>query len=185
MGGQIDLVDDQQVALDDAGAALARDVVSAGHVDHEHPVVDQIQREGRCEVVAAALDQDQLQAGELGVQTLRRLDVEGRVLADDGVGAGSGLHRQHPFGVDQLAPAQALGVFPGDEVVGDDGKVHPLAPQQRDQPFHQRRLAGTDRSADADPRSTDYFRGTGHRSMYLRFNGTFLAGAQVSSAPSA
>jgi hypothetical protein len=31
--GQVDLVDDQQVALHDARAALARDLVAGGHVD--------------------------------------------------------------------------------------------------------------------------------------------------------
>ena len=58
--------------------ALARDVVAAGHVDDEQPVVDQVEREGRGEVVAAALDQDQVERPERCLQLVGRLDVERR-----------------------------------------------------------------------------------------------------------
>ena len=47
--------------LNHAQAALARNVVAAGHVDHEHPVVHQVERKRRGQVVAAALDQDQIE----------------------------------------------------------------------------------------------------------------------------
>src|SRR5258708_38399673 len=38
IGRQVGLVDDQQIALDHAEAALARNVVAAGNIDHENPV---------------------------------------------------------------------------------------------------------------------------------------------------
>ena len=39
--GEVGLVDDEQIGAGDAGAALARDLVAAGHVDHEHLAVDE------------------------------------------------------------------------------------------------------------------------------------------------
>ena len=60
MRGEIGLVDHEQVGLRDAGAALARDLVAAGDVDHVDRVVDQLAAVLRGEVVAAALDDQQL-----------------------------------------------------------------------------------------------------------------------------
>jgi len=60
---KIDLVDDEQVAAQQPRSPLARNVVATGDVDDEDPPVDQIQREGRSQIVAAGLEQDQLDAG--------------------------------------------------------------------------------------------------------------------------
>ena len=57
---EIGLVDHEQIALRDAGAALARHLVAAGDVDHVDRVVDELAAVLRGEVVAAALDEQQL-----------------------------------------------------------------------------------------------------------------------------
>ena len=57
---EVGLVDDQQIRLGDAGAALARHLVSAGDVDHVYRVVHELAAVLRGEVVAAALDEQQL-----------------------------------------------------------------------------------------------------------------------------
>ena len=78
VGRQVRLVDDEQVGPDNAGAALARNVAAAGDVDHEHPVVHQVEGEGGGEVVAAAFDQDQIEGAKLLLQQVGGLDVERR-----------------------------------------------------------------------------------------------------------
>ena len=57
---EIDFVDYQQVRLGDTGSAFAGDFVAAGYVDHVNGVVDQLLAEMRREVVAAALDKEQV-----------------------------------------------------------------------------------------------------------------------------
>ena len=59
---QVDLVDDEQIALRDARAALARDLVAAGDVDDVDREVDELAAVLRGEVVAAALDEQELAA---------------------------------------------------------------------------------------------------------------------------
>ena len=71
MRREVDLVDDQQVALGDAGAALARDLVAGGDVDHVERQVGELGAEGRGEVVAAGLDQDQVEVGKAPVEARR------------------------------------------------------------------------------------------------------------------
>src|SRR4051812_39726785 len=57
---EVDLVDDQQIALRDAGPAFARDLVARGDVDDIERQVGELRTEGGGEVVAAGLDQDQI-----------------------------------------------------------------------------------------------------------------------------
>ena len=69
---QIDLVDDEQIAPQQSRSLLARNVVAARDVDHEDPPIDQIERKGRCEIVAAGLEQDQFDAGKPAPRARRR-----------------------------------------------------------------------------------------------------------------
>ena len=64
VGREVDLVDHEQVRARDAGPALARDLVALGHVDHVDRGVDQLGAERRGQVVAAALDEQQLEPGK-------------------------------------------------------------------------------------------------------------------------
>lgn len=64
MRGEIDLVDDQQIRARDAGAALARDLLSLRDVDDVYGDVGKLGGEGCREIVAAGLDEDEVEPGE-------------------------------------------------------------------------------------------------------------------------
>src|SRR5258706_4782137 len=78
---EVDLVDHQQVALGDARAAFARDLVARRDVDHVQGQVGELRAEGRGEVVAAGLDEDQVEPGKAAIQARHRLQVDRGVLA--------------------------------------------------------------------------------------------------------
>src|SRR5882757_10292719 len=59
IGRQIDLVDDEEIAAQQSRSLLARNIVTSCDVDHEHPPVDEVERKGRSEIVAAGFEQDQ------------------------------------------------------------------------------------------------------------------------------
>ena len=73
------------------GPALAGHLVAAGHVDHEDLVVDQAVAERRREVVAAALDQQQVERPVTVLEGLDGVEVGRDVVADGGVRAAPGL----------------------------------------------------------------------------------------------
>ncbi len=75
----------------DAGPALAGHVAAAGDVDHEDLGVDQRGREGRGEIVAAGLDQHQVERRVVVLEVLDGQQVGGDVVADRRVRAGAGL----------------------------------------------------------------------------------------------
>ncbi len=64
--------------------------------------------------------------------------------------AGAGLHRRHPCRVDQARAPQPLGIFLGDEIIGDDREIDATRTKHRNEPLDQRGLARSDRPADAD-----------------------------------
>ena len=146
--GQVDLVDHQQVGAGDAGAALARHLVPAGHVQHEDLGVHQPVAEGGGQVVPAALDQHQVRVVP-GDQLVDGVQVGGDVVADGGVRAAAGAHRADALVGQHAVPAQEVGVLGGVDVVGHHGQRQPVA-QRPAQRRDQRGLAAADRTADAD-----------------------------------
>src|SRR5579871_2612093 len=91
---EIDFVDYQQAAALDARPPLAGNLVAAGYVDYVDEGVHQFGTEGGRQVVAAAFDQDQLQAGMQRLEFGNRLQVHRSVLANGGMRAPAGLHAQ-------------------------------------------------------------------------------------------
>src|SRR5437588_986822 len=69
---QVSLVDDQQVRARDPRSALAGHVVAAGAVEHEDLHVGQRRAEHRGQVVAAALDEHQVEGTVPGLEALHR-----------------------------------------------------------------------------------------------------------------
>ena len=122
VGREVGLVDRQQVGAGDAGAALARDVVAGGDVDDEDLHVGQRGREDRGQVVAAALDEDDVQRPGRGLELLDGLEVGGDVVADRGVRAAAGLDRGDPVLRQHARGAQELGVLGRVDVVGHDAE---------------------------------------------------------------
>ncbi len=145
---QVGLVDDQQVRLRDARPALARDLVAAGHVDDVDGEVGELAAELRGQVVAAALDEQQLRP-EPHHQLPQRIQVLAHIVADGGVRAAAGLHGGDALGRKRAVAHQELAVLLREDVVGHDREAVVVA-QQPAERQQQRRLAAADRAADAD-----------------------------------
>jgi len=78
--------------------------------------------EGEGEVVAATLDEHEIDVGVAGGEGVDGFEVGGGVLADGGVGAGAGLDADDAVGIEDAVEgaAQDEGVFLREDVVGDD-----------------------------------------------------------------
>ena len=141
----------------------------ARDVDDIEGEIGELGREGRRQVVAADLDQDQVEVGEAPHQVVDGGEVDRGVLADRGVRAAAGLDPDDALERQRLGAHQELGVLAGVDVVGDRGDrlavAHPLA-----ELVHQRGLAGADRAADADAQgSVGGLVMSGRASSYLGF----------------
>jgi hypothetical protein len=147
-GGEVGLVDDQEVALGEAGAAFARDLVAAGDVDDLDREVGEFAAEAGGEVVAAGLDEEEVGA-ELAMEIFEREEVGGDVLADGGMGAAAGFDGADAGGVEGPVVDQEFAVFAGEDVVGDGGQCEAIA-QVAAELEHERGFPAADRAADAD-----------------------------------
>ena len=114
----VDLVDHEQVRAGHAGPALARHLVAAGDVEHEQLHVDEPLGEREREVVAAALDEHQVERTLPLLEVLDGVEVGGDVLADGGVGAAAGLDRDDAAGVEDAPALEGVGVLGRVDVVG-------------------------------------------------------------------
>lgn len=142
---QIDLVHHEQVAPRDARPALARHLVPARHVDDVDDEVGQLPAVVCREVVAPALDEQQV-GGEAAVQGLQRVQVRADVFAHGGVRAAARFDGLDPCGRQGGAPRQELGVFPREDVVGHGGDAVAVA-QGQAEGEHQCGFAGADGSS--------------------------------------
>ena len=160
VGGQVGLVDDEQVAFGDAGAALAGDFFASGHVDDVDGEVAQLGAEGGGQVVAAAFHKHDVCVGELAQHAVDGFEVDGAILADGRVGAAAGFHAQDALGGQGTADGEQALVFLGVDVVGDGDEVvviaHGLA-----QHLQQRGFAGADGAADAHAQRGQVFGAVG------------------------
>jgi hypothetical protein len=77
--GQVGLVDDEEIALGDAGAALARNLLACCHVDHVDGQIRQFGAEGGGQVVAARFDEDDVGIGEVLEHAVNGFQVDGGV----------------------------------------------------------------------------------------------------------
>ena len=131
------------------GPALARDLVAAGDVDDVDAEIRQLRAERGGQVVAAALDDDEVQLGELARQAVDRVEVDRRVLADRRVRAAARLDADDALLGQRPAAHQELGVLLGVDVVRHHGDVVPVA-QPLAERVDQRGLARADGPGDAD-----------------------------------
>ena len=115
--------------------------------------VGQLRREGGGQVVAARFDDHHLQTRKLLFQLGDGGEVDAGILADGAVRAAAGLDADDPVQRQDLAPGQELGVLARVDVVGDDRQVD-RRPECATELFDQGRLAGADRSADAEGEDT-------------------------------
>ncbi len=146
---KIDLVDHQQVAAGDARTALAGNLVASGNIDHVDRDVSKFGAEGCGKIVAAGLDQQQIQprepAGKLG--TTGKIDAG--ILPDGGVRAAAGLDAHDALGSQRAGAREELRILARVNVIGDRSDLEAIA-EGPAKSVHQRGLAGTDRATDAD-----------------------------------
>lgn len=101
-------------------------LVSAGDVDDIDRVVDQLAAVLRGQVVAAALDKEQL--GRVVVhELLEGQEVVADVLADRGMRASAGLDGADRLGRKRLVAMQKLGVLAREDVVGHHPEAMAIA----------------------------------------------------------
>src|SRR5437588_11615052 len=91
MRRKIDLVDDEQIGPGDAGAAFRRNLVACRNIDDVNRYVRKLRGKSSGEIIAARLDQDQVELGKLRAHVRDRGEVHRSVLADRGVRAAAGL----------------------------------------------------------------------------------------------
>lgn len=127
--GEIGLVDDEEIALGDAGAALAGHLVAAADVDDVDDEVGQLAAVVGGEVVTARLDEQQVRR-ELAVQVLEGGQVRRDVLAHRRVRTPARLDGADPRCRQRPVPRQELGVLAREDVVGH-GRYAVLAAQRQ------------------------------------------------------
>lgn len=152
MGCQIDFIDDQQVRARDPRPALARDLVSCGHVDDIDDAVDQFGTEGGGQIVPSAFDEHQVDIGMEPEQIIERGLIVGGIFANGRVGTAAGFHSQNAV-LWQCAPfRQKLRVFLRENIIRHDGQAEAVSQLQTER-LNQRRLARSDRPPDPDDRN--------------------------------
>lgn len=124
--GQVRLIDDQQVALRDARAALPGDLVTTADINHVNDEIGQFSRVVGGQVVAPGLDEQQV-CRELAMEVLEGREIGGYVLAHGGVRTPTRLDGADPLRRESGVAGEELGVFAGEDVVGDGGKAVLLA----------------------------------------------------------
>ena len=109
---EVGLVDDQQAASDQTGAALPRDLVAPCDIDDVEALVDELGTERQREVVAAALEEDVVGAGI----ALFQLPEDGEPVFDNQIYYSPGNHDHHMWeGAREEMYAQVLArTRPGD-----------------------------------------------------------------------
>src|SRR5262249_3787347 len=128
--------------------ALARDLVAAGDVDDVNRVVGELAAELRGEVVAPALEQEEL-GPRIELELLERVEVVADVFADRGVRAPAGLDGADERARKGFIALQEPRVLAGEDVVRDDAEAHAVA-KLLAHGQDERGLAAPDRPADAD-----------------------------------
>src|SRR5258708_35838089 len=149
---QVSLVDDQQIGKDQAGAALAWDLVAAGDVDHVQIPIGELRAEGKREVVSPTLDECIVAVRMRGLELFEHREIHRWVFANCCVGTCSGLDPRDPALVEDPGEGGAHMnlIFSTEDVVGHHEHLATAGDQPRYHLLDQRRLAGTNRSTDTN-----------------------------------
>ncbi len=124
-GGEVGLVDDEEIALHDPRSALSWDVLALGHRDHVEGVIGKFGIERRREVVTTALDEDEIEVGMIGEERIDLRQIYRRILTDASMRARTGLDTCDQIRRDQSRKAltERVGVLLGQDIVGDHAHV--------------------------------------------------------------
>ena len=105
------------------GPALARNLVAGRDVDHIEREIGELGAEGRGEIVAAALDENEIEIGKAAVHLGDRGEIDRGVLADRRMRAAAGLDADDALGRERAGARQEFGVLFRVDVIGDGGEV--------------------------------------------------------------
>jgi hypothetical protein len=105
---------------------------------------------GRRQIVAAGLDQNEIELWKFLLHLGNRGKIDGSVLADGGVWAAAGLHSFDSLRRERARAHEIFGVPLGVDVVGDRRDLVAIT-QLLAQRIHERRLARSDRAAHPHP----------------------------------
>jgi hypothetical protein len=150
---EVYLVYDQEVGARDTGPAFAWDLVARRDIDDVDRQIGQLRAEGRGQVVTPRFDEDDIEIGKTPAHLGDGGKIGRGILADRRVRAAARLDPDDTLGQQRARSRQELGVLLGVDVVGNYRELEPLA-HPLAQAVDQRRLAGTDRTADADTQRT-------------------------------
>jgi hypothetical protein len=146
--GEISFVDHEEVGLRNAGTAFARNFVAAGDIDNIDSVIGKFTTEMGGQIIPAGFKEQDLRMEEF-MELLQRQEIGGDIFADGGVRAAARFHGPDAFRRERLVTNQEFTIFPGEDVIGDHGKVHSI-PQFPAERQHERGLAAAHRAADPD-----------------------------------
>ncbi len=105
------------------GAHFSRGPHTHRHIYHIDNIICQLPRIVRRQIVAPALDEEDL-AAELCLEGFQRTHVGGDVFADGGVRTAAGLDGEDALGGEGLVVDEEFLVFAGEDVVGYGGWMY-------------------------------------------------------------
>ena len=95
MRRQIDLIDHEQIGTSNSRPALARNLITGCHIDHVNDCVREFRTECRSQIVAAALDEHQLDIGMALEQIVQGLLIVRGIFTDRRMRTASGFDAQN------------------------------------------------------------------------------------------
>jgi|GEM_PF-6109532 len=147
-GREIGLINYKQIGLRDARTALARNLVSTGHVDHIDRVIGEFAAEVRRQIIAAGFDQENLRS-KLPVQFFQRQQIRRNILANSGVWTTTCFHGADSLWFEGAMPNQEFTVFLGKNIICHSGQSHAV-PQALAKRKHERGLSASHWAAHAN-----------------------------------
>src|SRR6516165_6231868 len=149
MRGKIDFIDDEKIRTGNARPAFAGDFFAARNINDIEGEIGEVGRESRGEIIPARFDKDQIELWKTRAHRRNGGEIDRGILADRGMRTAAGLDAKDALGVKRSGLGQNARIFLGVNVIGDRGYViEPAKPLA--ELFHQGRLAGADRAANAD-----------------------------------
>src|ERR1700722_6238822 len=139
----------KEVRASDSRTTLAGDLIALGDVENVAPNIDKLRAERGGKIIAAALDEDQLQSRKRALEIGNRLQVHRGIFANGRMRAGTSLNSADAIGGKRPLPQQEFSVLLGVDVVGHDGEIV-FWPEALAKAIDESRLSGANRTGDTD-----------------------------------
>jgi hypothetical protein len=97
VGSQVDLVNDQKIRSGNAWPAFARNLVAGGNVDDIERHIGQLGAKGSGQIIAARLDQDEIEIFKAAIEPRYRFQIDRRVFTACGMRTAAGFDADDPL----------------------------------------------------------------------------------------